>query len=524
MRLGRSVPGERRARFLSTSFLTPGADTGAAVQGATSGMRIVFVHTPVAALSVPERLEFWRNFDIQYHAAHPGLRHMRNCLWELPHWMHWLAGVLVAEGFTSLAVIDFYTSQSALASVDRPQVQQALAEQPGDVYLFSPMTPNLHLAFEIADLVKATYPNCVTVFGGVVATPLHRAVARHPSVDYVVWDRGEYALPALLRAIDGRADLDGVGNLTCKTDGGMVVSRSRYPSMPVNEIPFPKVDLFPASAGDDIRYLRQVYGLGCPYKCGFCTIQTINRKAEYFAIDRVLAEIRAYRRYYGASHNIYWGDETFTLHAPPVLALCAALEAEGNVSYDCQTRLNCLADSQVLAALRRSGCRWIEIGLETADQQSQNLFKQRSRVDRAADTLKRVRDEGLAACAFMVHGFPNQTLDDLKHSIDWVCSLIARDLLQASYFFGLVPYPGSAMHDAPESFGMTLHHQDYSRYHEDMAPVFDSPFATSDEMYGVFLQGVREIGEAMSKKPYFGERPAGDQLPEYGAFWSGAHV
>lgn len=57
----------------------------------------------------------------------------------------------------------------------------------------------------------------------------------------------------------------------------------------------------------DIRYLRQVYGLGCPYNCGFCTIQTSNRKPDYFAIDRVLAEIRAYRRHDGASHNVYWG-------------------------------------------------------------------------------------------------------------------------------------------------------------------------------------------------------------------------
>ena len=56
-------------------------------------MNITFVHTPMAAFTVPERELFWHNFDIQYHAAHPGLRHMVNNLWELPHWMHWLGGV-----------------------------------------------------------------------------------------------------------------------------------------------------------------------------------------------------------------------------------------------------------------------------------------------------------------------------------------------------------------------------------------------------------------------------------------------
>ncbi|HEX8185710.1 MAG TPA: hypothetical protein VF747_13185, partial [Blastocatellia bacterium] len=75
-------------------------------------MHIAFVHTPMATLPVPERQNFWRNFDIRYHAAHPGLRHMKNNLWELPHWMTWLAGVLVQEGYTSLDTVDFYTSET----------------------------------------------------------------------------------------------------------------------------------------------------------------------------------------------------------------------------------------------------------------------------------------------------------------------------------------------------------------------------------------------------------------------------
>ena len=39
-------------------------------------MNSTFVHTPMAAITVPERELFWHNFDTQYHAAHPGLGHM----------------------------------------------------------------------------------------------------------------------------------------------------------------------------------------------------------------------------------------------------------------------------------------------------------------------------------------------------------------------------------------------------------------------------------------------------------------
>lgn len=488
-------------------------------------MDITFVHTPMATLPVLERKSFWRNFDVQYHASHTGLRHMKNNLWELPHWMHWLGGVLTHEGYTSLKAIDFYSSETALTGINYQKVYDALVNCPSDAYLFSPMTPNLPFAYEIADVIKSLYPKSTVIFGGVVATPLHREVAKHRSIDYVVYDRGEFALPALLRAIENRSDISKVGNLSYKNSYDEVVTnRLKYPYPDVNQIPFPKIDLFPRSVGEDIRYLRQVYALGCPYKCSFCTIQTIGRKADYFEIERVLAEIRAYRAYYGEHHNIYWGDETFTVNAARTLALCSALEADGTIQYDCQTRLNCLTDDSVLTALKRSGCQWVEIGLETGNQESQDLFKQRVKLRTTEEILMKIRDAGLATCAFMVNGFPNQTIDEMKRSHEWVCNLIEADLLQASYFFGLVPYPGSDLYAHPEKFGMKILHHDFKYYHEEMEPVFETPFAKPAEVYEQFLTGVKEIGQAMSKKPYFGDLPKSEELNQYGTFWSDPHV
>jgi radical SAM superfamily enzyme YgiQ (UPF0313 family) len=487
-------------------------------------MHITFVHTPMATLPVPEREEFWRNFDIQYHAAHPGLRHMKNVLWELPHWMHWLGGVLEAEGYGSLEAIDFYSSSTALSGIDREGVSGVLKEHESDVFLFSPMTPNLPFAYEIADVIKEMYPKSVVVFGGVVATPLHREVAKQQSIDYVVYDRGEYALPALMRALEGGMEIEEVGNLTYRVGGEVVTNGKKYPYPDVAKIPFPKIDLFPREVGDDIRYLRQVYALGCPYKCSFCTIQTIGRKADYFPIERVLSEIRAYRGYYGEHHNLYWGDETFTVNAGRTMELCAALEGEGNIRYDCQTRLNCLTDEKMLKALRRSGCLWVEIGLETGNQESQNLYKQRVKLSTTEEILMKVRDAGLATCSFMVNGFPNQTPDEMRRSVEWVCELISRDLLQASYLFGLVPYPGSDLFEQPEKFGMKIHHYDFKYYHEEMPPVFTSLFATPEEAYEAFLDGVKILGQAMSKKPYFGEAPPPNEMTKYGTFWGSSHV
>ncbi len=488
---------------------------------------IVFVQTPMATEKVSERERYWANFDVRYHAAHPGLRHMENVLWELPHWMTWLAGVLIDEGFTSVEALDLYAAEFTETGLNVPKLEHELRGCPGDVFLLSPMTPNLPIGLEIADVIKGIYPKSKVVMGGVVATPLHREIALHPSIDYVVFGRGERALPELIRAIEGKVQFSDLRNLSAQMPSGEVVSSlGQYLWMPVNQIPKPKIDLFGSEVGGDLRYLRQVYALGCPYKCSFCTIGTIGQKADYFHVDRVLNEIHAYRSHYGEHHNVYFGDETFTIHKKRTMDICSALEADGTIQYDIQTRLNCLEDTEVLEALKNSGCSWVEIGIETINQTSQNEHKQRMKLAELEETLKRVQDAGLTACSYLVNGFPDQTIDDMKGSIDYVSDLIDRDLLQTSYLFGLVPYPGSDLYAQPEKYGMKLLHKDFRRYHEDLPPVYETKYAKPDEMYEVFLNGVRQLGDAMggpSASLELASVRANEPLENFGQFWSGAH-
>lgn len=433
--------------------------------------------------------------------------------------MNWLGGVLCANGFEDLSVVDFYTVGTRFDGIDALSVRQVLSNHGGDVFLFSPMTLNLFYALEIATIVKELYPSSIVIFGGVVATPLRRQVAHHLAVDYVVADRAEWALPTLLKVLVRGATPNTVGNLTYSNCGELVESNFMYPYPDVAALPFPKVDLFPRDAGLDIRYIRQVHGLGCPYDCPFCTIQTIRRKPSYFPVSRVLDEIREYRSYYGEHHNVYWGDETFALNPHRAFELCNALREDGTIEYDCQTRFSCLSNKAVLKAMADSGCRWIEIGLETDNEESRALFKQGMSVKCVEETLARVRDLGIAACSYTVHGFPNQTVDEMKKSADWISSLIAKDLLQASYLSVLVPYPGSPMYDHPDAFGIRIHERDFRYYNEQMPPVFDTRHATSEQIYEVFRYALRSFGEAMSKQPYLCPVPV-DNPEAFGRFGS----
>ena len=468
-------------------------------------LRICFVHTPMCSVQVEGRNKFWYNFDKRYYAVHSALKPTDASIWELPHWMIWLGGVLKSKGFTDIKTFSLYTAVDILTGLDQAIILKDIQENPSDVYLYSPMTPNLHLALEIASLVKFCFPNSINVFGGVIATPQHKQIASRAEVDIVVRDRGEIALPELLKALQGNQPVENVKNLSYKNKTGAIITHSKlYSYLEPKNIPDPYIELFPKDVGPKLRYIRQNYALGCPFKCSFCTIQTIGRKPNYFPVERVLNEIKQFRAHYGEYHNIYFGDETFTVNKEKTKEICSALRLTGNITYDIQTRLENLVDKPILLMLSSSGCRWVEVGIETLIQKSMPIHKQNTNLMKVKEILFRLRDHGLPVCSFIVNGLPEQTLDEMRYSIDKVCSLLEEGLLHASYFFGLVPYPGSIMYDKPECYGLKIKHHDYKYYNEELVPVYDTHLATSDEIYKVFLEGVQKIGQAMSSQPCLG--------------------
>ena len=72
-------------------------------------MHIIFIHTPMPHRTVPDRGRYWANFDERYYDFHPYARPLKKYLWELPHWVTWLGGVLYDQGFRSMEALDFYT-------------------------------------------------------------------------------------------------------------------------------------------------------------------------------------------------------------------------------------------------------------------------------------------------------------------------------------------------------------------------------------------------------------------------------
>lgn len=472
-----------------------------------SPLKICFVHTPMCAVENKAKDKFWRNFDIRYYMMHPESKPVDASIWELPHWVPWLAGVIRDHGFNQVTAMPINPSVPIDEGIDYLKLRQIICDNPADVYLHSPMTANLHFAHEISKQIKSIYPNAINIYGGVVATPLAKEiVTQHPSVDFVIVDRGECALPDILRYIEGRIPIDQVGHLVYhdKNINQPIHTTLKYSAVTPAELSFPYHDIYPSEIGNRLRYIRLVYGLGCPFKCHFCTIGTIGQPTEYFPIERLLAELDAYRSHYGKNHIIYFGDETFTVNKKMTHQLCLALQERGDVIYNAQTRLGSMYNRELMDDLYKSGCRWLEVGIESIDQTVSNQLKQKTNLSQMRDKLLMARDAGIPICSYIIHGLPTQTIDDMLRSADAVAELIAEGLLHATYYNMLVPYPGTKMYNNPEEFDMRIETRETKLYNEDGMPVYSTKHASSAQIYDAFIQATNVLADAMSFRPYLG--------------------
>lgn len=477
------------------------------VSNKKSNCRICFVHTPMVSFGNQAKKDFWREFDRRYYRMHPHATPVDASIWELPHWIPWLAGVLKANNFNNINYCGLYDPVSVFNGVDEDVLIKDLKEKPSDVFLFSPMTHNLHLAKEMAAIVKQIYPKSTNIFGGVIATPLSDKIIKDPNIDYIVVDRGEYALPELLDSIffDKQKNISELRNVVyydSKVDK-IFESSSKHPPMLPKDLPFPYYDIFPKELGKRLRYIRLNYGLGCPFHCAFCTIQTINQATNYFPVSRVIEELRAYRSHYGKDHIIYFGDETFTLDKHRTFEVCDALEKE-NVIFNCQTRLMSMNNRKELQQMYKSGCRWLETGIETLNFRSMFFWKQHSNARKTRDILAKARDEGIPVCSFMIHGLPDQTLDDMRRSTDELSKLLQDGYLHATYYDQLVPHPGSKIFCNPENYGIKLRHYDLRLYTEEGSAVYDTQHATAEEINKLYAKCTKQLTEVMAYTPYLG--------------------
>ena len=360
-----------------------------------------------------------------------------------------------------------------------PQVVLVSVPFPGSVYG----------AFRIAQAIKAAQPGVVTVLGGGYVNTELRELAE-PRVfdyfDYVTLDDGERPVLALLEHLRGERPRERLVRTFIRDtetspsppapppmgEGRRIV---RYidcgePDIPFAEVGTPTWDGLPLDRylsildmlnpmhrlWSDARWNKLTVAHGCYWKkCSFCDVsldyisryEAANAELLVDRIEAVIAET--------GQTGFHFVDEA----APPKVlkALSTELERRNRaISWWGNIRFEKSFTPELCHQLAESGCIAVSGGLEVASDRLLKLMQKGVSVDQVARVTRAFSDAGILVHAYLMYGFPTQTLHDTVDALEYVRQLFEAGCIQSGFFHRFACTVHSPVGKYPEQFGVTL--------------------------------------------------------------------
>jgi radical SAM superfamily enzyme YgiQ (UPF0313 family) len=429
-------------------------------------------------------------------------------------------------------LVDSTLKKLTMAAIER--------EQPNIVLISVPFPGSVYAAFRIAQAIKAHDPALLTVLGGGwVNTELRELNEARvfDYFDYVTLDDGERPILALLEhlgygapvvaplaAMGGKATgkafipLKVAGSPPRTPTGDNLLVRTfarvdgqvRYFNRAAVDIPFAEVgtptwDGLPLEnylslldmlnpmhrLWSDGRWNKLTVAHGCYWKkCSFCDV-SLDYISRYDAaparllvdrIDRIIEETG-----YSGFHFV---DEA----APPKALKALADELKKRqraISWWGNIRFEKSFTPELCQELAESGCIAVSGGLEVASDRLLTLMKKGVSVDQVARVTRAFSEAGVLVHAYLMYGFPTQTVQETVDALEYVRQLFVEGCIQSGFFHRFACTVHSPVGLAPTEYGIQL---------KPLPPI---SFATNDVEF-IDPTGVDHdsLGKALNKALY----------------------
>lgn len=346
--------------------------------------------------------------------------------------------------------------------------------RPALVLLSVPFPGSVYAALRIAQTIKAHNPVIsVALGGGFVNTELRELSDPRlfDFVDYVTLDAGERPVLALMEHLRGQRSLQRLVRTFVRTEEGQV----RYinlvePDIPFEDVGTPTWDGLPLDhylslldmlnpmhrLWSDGRWNKLTVAHGCYWKkCSFCDVSLdyIGRYETATAttlVDRIEAIVNE-----TGQTGFHFVDEA----APPKALKALAEELirrQLNISWWGNIRFEKTFTPELAELLAQSGCIAMSGGLEVASDRLLTLMKKGVSVEQVARVTKGFSDAGILVHAYLMYGFPTQTLQDTVDALEYVRQLFEHGCIQSGFFHRFSCTVHSPVGLNPAEYGIEL--------------------------------------------------------------------
>lgn len=346
--------------------------------------------------------------------------------------------------------------------------------QPKLVCFSVPFPGNLYSAFRCAKLIKENYPHIKTAMGGGFPNTELREIKDQrvfEFFDFITLDDGELPIELLYQNTINKSTEPIEAKRTFLIENGKVTYKNnslrhdykqadigtpdysdllldKYIS--VIEIANPMHSLW-----SDGRWNKLTMAHGCYWgKCTFCDISLDYIKiyepiSAKILVDRMEELIRT-----TGETGFHFVDEA----APPALMREVALEILRRnlvVTWWTNIRFEKSFTRDLCFLLKLSGCVAVSGGLEVASDRLLKLIDKGISVEQVAKVTRNFTEAGIMIHAYLMYGYPTQTVQETVDSLEMVRQFFEMGILQSGFWHQFAMTAHSPVRLNPEEFGVT---------------------------------------------------------------------
>ncbi len=351
--------------------------------------------------------------------------------------------------------------------------------QPTLFLISVPFPGNLYAAFRCAQWVKKYHPTIKVAMGGGFPNTELRSLSDKrvfEFFDFITLDDGELPLQLLIENLNSKTTFE--YKRTFLLESGEVVyknntTKSDYKQAEVGTPDYSDLLLDKYISVIEIvnpmhrmwsdgRWNKLTMAHGCYWgKCTFCDISLDYIKLYEPIAANILCDRMEQLIAQTGQNGFHFVDEA----APPALMKALALEIirrKMDVSWWTNIRFDKSFSKDLCHLLKASGCIAVSGGLEVASDRLLELIDKGVTVEQVAKVTRNFTEAGVMVHAYLMYGYPTQTVQETVDSLEMVRQLFEVGVLQSGFW---------------HQFAMTAH----------------SPIGLNPEKYGVFKE-TEEIG------------------------------
>lgn len=296
-----------------------------------------------------------------------------------------------------------------------------------------------------AELKKSGIP---VIVGGPLPSELAELTIKHDYIDAVSIGEGEETWLELAELYNTEnPDLRVVRGLVIKDNNGKSFFTGKREFIDLAALPpinWELVDVpkyFQASYGCK-RMLYLYSAKGCPFSCTFCYNKDFHRCTyRKKPLNILLEEIKHLVINYGLD-GVYFADEMWCRNVSEMKEICTALkDLQLDFVWGCQTRIG-LFEREDFRFMHECGCRWVFFGVESGSKKILERINKKICYDKIEDNFRFCREAGIACIGSFITGFPDETEDDLKRTVE-LAKKLDTSLINFNY---LALVPGSEIY------------------------------------------------------------------------------